>query len=165
MPAHARELDEDAAALLPEAGDDAACQLDRAGEVGREQVFDLPVAEVLGSAEDAGAGVGDDDVDGAELGERRVDHVGQGGDVRDVQLPGPQPLAERVPEVVQLFRVAEGRRDAVAAGEELLGQFAADAARGSSDQPGTHASRLACYFRIVSADFASIYAVKEWLES
>jgi hypothetical protein len=57
-------------------------------------------------AEDAGAGVGDDDVDVAELGERRVDDVGQGGGVPDVQLPGPQPLAERAPEVVQLFRVA-----------------------------------------------------------
>ncbi len=128
MPAHARDLDEYPAALFAQVWHDAAGELDRTGEVGGNHALHVLVVEVLGGAAHAVAGVGDDDVDAVVLGERLAHDALDLGRVSNVESPRPQPVAVLLLEVVELLRPAEGRRDAVAASQDLLGQLASDAA-------------------------------------
>ena len=69
-------------------GSAAADELDGAGQVGGDDVVDLGVGEFFGGAEQAVAGVADDHVDAAELGERVVDDVADGDGVGDVEDRG-----------------------------------------------------------------------------
>lgn len=135
MAAHARELHEHPAALLAQVRHDALGELDRAREVRREHLVDLHVGEVLRGAHHAIAGVGDDGVDPVVVGGGLRDHALELCGVGDVELPDPEPVAVPCGEVVELLGPAEGRRDAVAPGKQLLGELAADAARRSGDEP------------------------------
>jgi hypothetical protein len=76
----------------------------------------------------------------AELGERGVDDGADLRGVGDVQGAGPEPVAVLGGQVGELLGTAQGRCDAVAPGQQLLGQLAADPPGRSGDEPGSHGS-------------------------
>jgi hypothetical protein len=94
------------------------------------------VGEVLGDAEDPVAGVGHDDVDAGMGVERLVDDGTQPRRVGDVERSQPEPVAVAIDEVGECSRVAGGRRHAISAGEQLLGEFAPHSAGCACDEPG-----------------------------
>jgi hypothetical protein len=91
--AHAGHLQDAPAALLSQVRGDRSDELDRADQVGGDDPVDLLVGVFLGGAEDSEPGVGDDDVDAAELREGGVDDLAHLLGVRDVELTNPQPVA------------------------------------------------------------------------
>jgi hypothetical protein len=136
VPAVRGELDDPAAALLAEVWQRRADQRDGAGEIGGDDVVDLGVGQFLGCAEQAVAGVADDHVDPAQL---VVGAVDQGsdrarvGDVEELHVEGVGMLLGQVGDGVG---AADGADDGVAAVEQLAGEFAAEAAADSGDEPG-----------------------------
>ncbi len=78
-----------------------------------------------------------DDVDAAELAERVVDDVADGGGVGHIQDRGLERLRVAVEQVLDLAGVADGADDAVTVVEELLGELASEAAADAGDEPGT----------------------------
>ena len=72
---------------------DRSDELDRADQVGGDDPVDLLVAVFLGGAEDSEPGVGDDDVDPAELREGGVNDLAHLLGFPDVELTDPQPVA------------------------------------------------------------------------
>ena len=75
LPAVRGDLDDAAATLGAEVRQRCPDEPDRPEEVGGDEVTDLRVSELLRRAEQAVAGVADDDVNAAELGERAVDDL------------------------------------------------------------------------------------------
>src|SRR5437868_1142881 len=105
-------------------------------EVGLDLRPRLFLAELLHHAELAVAGVVDDDVEAAEP-LTRMTHSGENGvTVGDVERDGQDAVAVFREEVVELGDVASGGRDLVTAVEGCDRPFAAEAARGASDEPG-----------------------------
>ena len=115
---------------------DRTDQLDRRDHVGVDLAADLLVGEFLGQANQAVAGVGNDDVDPSELGERSVDHGAQLRGVGDVELGAPELIAVAVGQVVESRGTAQRRGDSIAALEQDLGHLAAETAGGAGDEPG-----------------------------
>jgi hypothetical protein len=130
-----RDLDDPAAALGPQVRQGRADHLDRAGQVGRDNVLDLVVGQLLGRAEQTVAGVIDDDVDAPELGERpgndRLDAPGVG----HVEVRGPELLAVLAGQVVDRPCLPDRAGHPVTALEQLLGQVPAKAAVDPGDEP------------------------------
>ncbi len=129
------ELDDPAAALGPQVRQGRADQLDRAGQVGRDDVVDLVVGQLLGRAEQAVAGVIDDDVDPPELGERPGDDRLDAGHVDYVEGRGPELVTVLAGQVIDRSGLPDRAGYPVAALEQLLGQVPAEAAVDPGDEP------------------------------
>jgi len=99
-------------------------------------VVDLLVGQFLGGAEQAVAGVADDDVDAPELLEAAVHNLADRLGVGDVEQFAAERVGVAVGEVGDGLGAADGADDGVAAVEELGGQLAAEAAADASDEPG-----------------------------
>lgn len=126
LSAHRGNLDDATAALRAQVGQGCPGNLHRADEVGVDLVDDLFVGHFFGGAQQAVAGIVDDDVDPAEFGECLVHYHPDGWRVRHVEVADPQKVAMGGLQVVDRARLADRARDAVAAGEKLLGQLAAE---------------------------------------
>jgi hypothetical protein len=103
---------------------------------GRDDVVDLLVGEFFGGTEQAVAGVGDDDVDAAQALEGAVDELPDRRAVGHFEHLGDERVGVGVAEVGDLPGSADGADDTVAAGEQLLGEFAAEAAADPGEEPG-----------------------------
>ena len=131
------DLNDPPAALGAQVRQGRADQLDGASQVGGDDVVDLGVSELLGGTEQAVAGIADDHVDAADLVERAVDDVADGGGVRDIQDRRLERLRIPVEQVLDLAGVADSAHDAVTALQNLLGELAAKATADAADEPGT----------------------------
>jgi hypothetical protein len=112
-----------------------AGQLDRADEVGVQRLGQFLVGEFFHRSEQPVAGVGEDHVDTAQLGEGALDHCVDLVGVGDVQPRQPDLLAEAVRKLGQGLWTARRGCHAVACGEQLLGDRASHARTGSRDEP------------------------------
>jgi hypothetical protein len=136
LPAVGRDLDDATSALGAKVRQGRADELDRAGQVGGDQVVDLPVGELLGGTEQAVSGVADDDVDAAKLRERAVDDLADRRRVGHIEHLGTERAAVLVQEIGDLALVPDGADDAVTTFEQLFGELAAEAAAHAGDEPG-----------------------------
>jgi hypothetical protein len=89
---------------------DRAGELDRTGQVRGDHTVDVRVGQLFGRPQHPVAGVGDDDVDAAELDERGVDDLAQPPGVREVELADPEPLAVPGREIARSSRRSGLRR-------------------------------------------------------
>jgi hypothetical protein len=109
--------------------------VDRRRHVQRDLLVDRGDGHLLRRADGPASGVGVDDIDPTEIGERALDRVVQRLGVGDVEGSRPQPVAEAVGEVGQDLGAAGGCRDAVAALQQTFGDDASDASRRPRDEP------------------------------
>ena len=107
-------------------GQRGADDADRADQVGLDDPPDLFVGRLLDGREQGVARVVDDDVDLAEVGEGGIEHGAGRVGIGHVEPPHPQAIARGGGEVVERLRAPQGRRDAVTALEQLLGQQATE---------------------------------------
>ncbi|MDQ0684447.1 hypothetical protein QFZ56_003410 [Streptomyces achromogenes] len=104
-------------------------------EVGLHLVADLLLRQLLDRAEQSVAGVVDDHVQASEVVVRTLHGLGGGRLVGDVQGQRQHRVAVRGDQVREGVGVAGGGGDLVAALQGGLGELAAEAARGTGDEP------------------------------
>ena len=158
LPAHARDLQNASAPLLPEVRGDRTGQLHRPDDIGIDLLFDLFVAHLLGRAEDADPGVRDHHVNAAQFRERRVHDPAHRGRIGHIQLAHPQPVAVLCCQISQPARRPQRRRDRVPAPQQLLGQLTPETTRSPGDKPG-HSHSLHNYHH---SSFANNATLRPW---
>ena len=89
-------------------------QVNRRAEVGVELPVEVGVGDLLRGSDQPVSGVGEDDVDAPQLGERAVHGAPHGGGIGDVQRGGPQLVVVAIGEIGELLRLTSGGDDAVA---------------------------------------------------
>jgi hypothetical protein len=110
-------------------------EVDRPDQVGRDDVFDLLVAELLCRAEQAVAGVADDHVDASALRERASDNSADRRRVGHFEHLGVECLGITLNQIGDFASVADSSYYAVAALKELIGELATEAAANPSNEP------------------------------
>jgi hypothetical protein len=124
------------AALRPQVRQCGPGELDRADQVDLDLAVQELVGDLLGRAEHAEPGVGDDHIDPVEGGERLADHAADRGGIGHVQGRRPQAVAVLGRERRQGVGAAAGRRDALAPGEQERGELVSESRCRAGDEPG-----------------------------
>src|SRR5436190_10216658 len=129
-------VDDVAGALLAHDRQRSLHHVQHAPEVGRELAFDVLRIQFLEVAEQAVAGIVEDDIDAAELLHRLVDYRRDLRLIGDVQLKNLQVLACRVAQgIVHFFYLPAGGDDAIAGLQRGLGSAGPDTAARTGDEP------------------------------
>jgi hypothetical protein len=136
LAAGGRDLQDASVSLGAQVRECGPDDVDRAEEVGVDDPPDLLVGGLLYGGEDAVAGIVHDHVNLAELCEGVVhDSVHLPG-VGDVEPGDPQLVAVPGAQVIQRLGPAQGRGDAIAAGQQAFGEQAAEAGESPGNEPG-----------------------------
>lgn len=127
--------------LLAHDGQHGTGDIDQAEDVEVEQRPGLRVGDLLQRAEQAAAGVVDQDVDAPEPVHGGLDRLRDAVVVRHVQ--GDREDVVGAPQIGRhAFRVSYGDRDIVTACQRGAGDFSADSTGGAGDKPRSHGKYL-----------------------
>ncbi len=134
-PAGARDLHDAPASLPAQVRQDGLTDPERAEQVRVEVPAGLAFRHLLHPADEAVAGVVDDDVQTSEARDPPLDRREDGRAVADVEREHPQGIRVFPGEVLENSRPARGRDDLVPGSEGSFGERATQAAAGASDEP------------------------------
>src|SRR5471032_107870 len=112
-----------------------AYDLDRADQVGVDLLADLLVAQLFCCAYQSVGGIADDDIDTPQLGKCPAGYLPNGFRIRHIQRRHPEALAELLLQVVEGVHLAQRRRHAVTARQQLLSQQTPETGRTAGDKP------------------------------
>jgi hypothetical protein len=130
------DVDDPARPLLAHDRKDRARHVHYAIEIGRHQFFDLDGAQLLEIAEQAVAGIVDENIDASERFDRRVDCRLRLYLIGDVQLDKRKIVAREIAQrTAQLVEIAAGCDDTVTRLQCRPGRCSADAAARTRDEP------------------------------
>src|SRR5579862_2742312 len=133
---HGTHVDDVAGTLLAHDRQRCPHHVQHAPEVGRELAFDVLRIEFLEVAEQAVAGIVQDDIDAAERLHCLIDYRRDGGLIGDVQLKNLQVLARRVAQGMAHFLYVPASGDNAIAGlPRRLGSAGTDTAACTGDEP------------------------------
>ena len=104
-------------------------------QVGRNNVLDLRVAELLRGTKKAVAGVADDHLNAPQLREQALDNRADRRRVGHVELLGTERLGILLMQISYFAGVANGADDTVAPLEQLPGQLAPESTTDARDEP------------------------------
>ena len=136
IPASGTDVDDPARPLLAHDRKDRAHDVHHAVEIGRDQLLDFGGAQLLEIAEQAVAGIVDENVDASERLHRRVDRRLRLCLIGDVQLDERKVVACDIAQsIADLVEIAASRDHPIACLQCRPGGCCADAAARTRDEP------------------------------